>query len=380
VGTLIVGLSTRAIAGSAVASGHRVVTLDYFGDRDQRQCVENHSLMRDLGLGYSALALLEAGRSLDCQEIVYTSNLENHPDVVDGLALGRTLLGNPSPVLRRVRDWRTLRAFCARSGIFFPRTLLPGEEADADPAGYWLKKPIRGGGGHGIRRWSGEPLDEAHFLQRVVPGQAASAAFVADGRRCVVLGLTEQLIGRHELGAQGFAWCGNILPLSLPARRCAAVLQHVESMANRLTEEFELRGLNGMDLVISDDLAIHLIEINPRYTASMELIERAYGLNMFSLHLEALAGRLPDWSLANRMGGPWHGKGIVYARQRVTIPATDSWLASNRRDIPFEGDQMDAGQPICTVLAKGADRAGCWRQLVDSAESVRQEIGDKLEA
>jgi predicted ATP-grasp superfamily ATP-dependent carboligase len=379
VSILVVGLSTRAIAESAVRGGHQIATLDYFGDRDQASLAENLSLMRHFQLPFSAEGLLEASRHLDCQTVVYISNLENHPDVVDGLARGRTLLGNPPPVLRRVRDWRTLRAFCRRSGLPFPTTLLQGEERNADPAVPWLLKPIRSGGGHGIGRWSGEPLDEAHFLQRFVPGQPASAAFVADGRRCVVLGLTEQLIGRHELGAQGFAWCGNILPLSLPARHWAAVLQHVESMANQLAQEFELRGLNGMDLVISDDLGIHLIEVNPRYTASMELMECAYGLNMFSLHLEALAGRLPDWSLSNRMGGPWHGKGIVYARQRVTIPDTDTWLASNRRDIPFEGDQMDAGQPICTVLAKGADRAGCWRQLVDSAESVRQEIGDKVE-
>jgi predicted ATP-grasp superfamily ATP-dependent carboligase len=44
---LVVGLSTRAIAESAVRGGHRVVTLDYFGDRDQRALVENHALLRD---------------------------------------------------------------------------------------------------------------------------------------------------------------------------------------------------------------------------------------------------------------------------------------------------------------------------------------------
>lgn len=376
---LVVGLSTRAIAESAVRGGHQIVTVDYFGDRDQAALAENLSLMRHLQMPFSAGGLLEASHRLDCQEVVYISNLENHPDVVDGLAHGRTLLGNPPRVLRRVRNWRTLRAFCRRSDLCFPTTLLQGEESDGMAAGSWLLKPIRSGGGHGIRRWSGGPLDKAHFLQRFIPGQPASAAFVANGRRCVLLGLTEQLIGRRELGAKGFGWCGNILPLSLPARHRAAVLQHVESMANRLTQEFELWGVNGIDLVISEDLSIHLIEVNPRYTASMELIERAYGLNIFSLHREALAGRLPDWSLANQMGGPWHSKGIVYARQRVTMPNTDPWLASDRRDIPFEGDQMDAGQPICTVLAEGADREACWKQLVDSAESVRQEIGDKPE-
>jgi len=283
-------------------------------------------------------------------------------------------------VLRRVRDWRALRAFCRQSGISFPATLLQGEEAGAGPAASWLLKPVRGGGGHGIRPWAGEPLDAAHFLQRLVPGRPASAAFVADGRRCVVLGLTEQLIGRQELGAAGFAWCGNILPLPIPDQQCAAVLRLVESMANQLTREFELRGVNGIDLVISDDLDVHLIEVNPRYTASMELVEDAYGLNIFSLHIEAVAGRLPRWSLAEHMDGPRRAKGIVYATQDVTIPNTDTWLASGRRDIPFRGDRIAAGHPICTVLSRGTHRAECWRRLVEGAGSVRRDTGDKLEA
>ena len=377
---LVVGLSTRAIAESAVRGGHQIVTLDYFGDRDQAALTENLSLKRHFQSPYSAGALLQASRQLSCQSVVYISNLENHPEVVDRLAQQRVLLGNPAAVLRRVRDWRALRAFCRWSGISFPTTLLQGEETEADRGELWLIKPIRGGGGHGIRQWSGEPLDAAPFLQRFVPGQPASAAFVADGQRCVVLGLTEQLIGKHELGASGFAWCGNILPLSLPVQQRAAVLRRVELIANRLTHNFGLRGANGIDLVISDHLDVHLIEVNPRYTASMELIERAYGINIFSLHLEAVAGQLPVWNLANRIDGTWHGKGIVYARQSVTTPNTDGWLNNNRRDIPFGGDVIDAGHPICTVLAEGPDRAGCWKQLIDAAESVRQEVGDRLES
>jgi predicted ATP-grasp superfamily ATP-dependent carboligase len=111
----------------------------------------------------------------------------------------------------------------------------------------------------------------------------------------------------------------------------------------------------------------------------MELVERAYGLNIFSLHLEALAGRLPEWRLEDWVSATWQGKGIVYARRSVTIPDTDRWLDGDRRDIPFEGDSMDSGQPICTVLAEGTDRAACWQQLVDNAELVWKEVEGRLE-
>jgi predicted ATP-grasp superfamily ATP-dependent carboligase len=376
---LIVGLSTRAIAESAVRGKHPVCTLDYFGDRDQRALVENHALGRDFGLPFSAEGLLQAGRRLDYDALVYTSNLENHPEVVEELAQGRVLLGNAPAVLRQVRDWRTLRPLCREASVPFAETLLPGEEGQADPMVHWLRKPVRSGGGHGIRPWAGETLDQGYFLQAHVDGRAASAAFVADGQRSVVIGLTEQLIGRRELGAQGFTWCGNVLPLG-PDRGGPAVLEAVEHMAAQLTRHFGLRGANGMDLVVADGpdgrLCPYLIEVNPRYTASMELMDRAYGLNVFSLHLDGLAGRFPRFSLAAHLHGPSFAKGIVYARRTVTVPETEGWTELGRRDVPFPGEQISAGHPICTVLAEAETRQLCWERLCAGTDAVRQEIGD----
>jgi predicted ATP-grasp superfamily ATP-dependent carboligase len=380
---LVTGLSTRAIAESAAQSGHQVVTLDYFGDRDQRSLVENHSLLRDLRLPFSAGSLLQASRTLDFEAVVYISNLENHPGVVEELAQGRVLLGNAPEVLRQVRDWHILRAFCRDAGIACPTTLLPGEESEADPTVHWLQKPVRSGGGHGVRRWAGEPLDENHVLQAYVEGRPASAAFVADGRRSVVVGLTEQLIGQGELGATRFAWCGNILPLSLRPGPRFTVLEKVERMTAQLTRRFGLRGVNGIDLVVADgpDGRPHpfLVEVNPRYTGSMELVERAYGLNVFSLHLEAMAGRLPGFSLADHLHPQdrYLGKGIVYARRTVTLPETAGWTERGRRDVPFPGERIEAGHPVCTVLVEGEGREPCWNHLLASVEGVRREIGDR---
>jgi hypothetical protein len=379
--TLIVGLSTRAIAESAVLDGHEVVTLDYFGDRDQRALVENYALRREFGLPFSAPGLLQASRRLSFDAVAYLSNLENHPEVVEGLARERVLLGNKPAALRQVRDWRTLRTFCQRRGIPCPTVLLPGEEEKADPSCRWLRKPARGGGGRGVRPWLGEPLNPGDFLQSHIDGRSASAAFVADARRSVVIGLTEQLIGQEELGGRGFAWCGNILPLALGPTEGAAVLLAVDAMAAKLTRRFGLRGVNGMDLVLANgsggQLTPYLVEVNPRYTASMELVERACGLRVFSLHLAAFSGNLPDFSLAEHLQGPFLAKGIVFARRDVTIPETEGWVNRGRRDVPFSGERIGAGHPVCTVLAEGKNRDACWRHLLAAVESVRREIGDE---
>ena len=377
---LITGFSTRAIAESAARGGYDVVTLDYFGDRDQKELVENYSLMRDFQLGFSAEALLQASRSLSFEAAAYNSSLENHPEVVEALATGHVLLGNLPSTLRRVRDWGCLRSICREENIPYPVTLLPGEEEQAKGEGRWVSKPALSGGGHEIRFWKGGPLGQGRILQEWIAGRPCSAAFVADGQRCVLLGLTEQLIGRTELGARGFTWCGNILPLDLPDPEREASLEAVREMVEKLTRSFGLRGLNGVDFVLGRDEAgpvPYLVEVNPRYTASMELMEWAYGLNVFGLHLRSFEGALPSFSLEEALQQPgFYGKGIVYARQDVVMPETGGWREKGRRDVPFSGEQIEAHHPICTVLVRGKTRDECWTNLRQAAEMVWQEVGE----
>jgi len=197
----------------------------------------------------------------------------------------------------------------------------------------------------------------------------------------VVIGVTEQIIGREELGAKGYRWCGNILPLKLEASKKDGFIGVIEKMAARLTHRFGLRGVNGVDLVIAQgrdgEPSPFLVEVNPRYSASMEMVDRAYGLNVFSAHLDALEGRLPAFSLAEHLEGPYLGKGIVFAHKTVTMPETKNWVKRGRRDIPCPGERIDAGHPICTVLAEGEERETCLKNLLASVEDVRWETGDE---
>ena len=377
---LILGLSTRALAESAVRGGNRVFTLDYFGDRDQRALVKNHSLARDYRLPFSAESLLKASSDLEFDAVLYTSNLENHPKVVGGLADRADVLGNGAGVLRRVRDWAVLREFCRQRSIPHPPTLLPGEEKLATSEFNWLLKPADGGGGSGIQPWDGRRLSRNFFLQACVDGLPASAAFVADGKKGVVIGLTRQLIGQHEFGANGYRWCGNILPLPLEYDKSRSVLDGVAKMVSLLTRHFGLKGVGGIDIIISDGPdgrpRPFLVEINPRFTASMELIDWGYGLNIYSLHMDAVNGYLPDFSLTRHLEGPFFGKAIVFARHSIIIPDTGGWSERGWRDIPFAGDEIKKGRPVCTVFAGGRTHNECLTNLLINDANVRRETGD----
>jgi predicted ATP-grasp superfamily ATP-dependent carboligase len=117
-----------------------------------------------------------------------------------------------------------------------------------------------------------------------------------------------------------------------------------------------------------------VLELNPRYCASMELMEGSGGPSVFGTHAAACRGSLPA------PGAPpprraW-GKAVVWARVPVVAPDTRSWLArGDRADVPFPGERIGQGHPICTLFASGADRDECYRRLAESAASLEAELG-----
>jgi uncharacterized protein len=136
-------------------------------------------------------------------------------------------------------------------------------------------------------------------------------------------------------------------------------------------------GACGVDFIARAGVPVP-IEVNPRYSASMELVERAYGLPVFAAHAAACTGgALPAFDLmrARRSGGGAVGKAIVYARRDVVLGDTTRWLDDDaRRDVPHPGERIRAGRPICTVLARGDDAAGCRAALLRRAAEVYEEV------
>lgn len=369
---LIVGVSTRAAAESAAKAGFEVTALDGYADLDQHPSVRALSLSRDFGLPVSAEAIVSAARQLSSEAVVYLSNLENHPRAVDALSTGRSLWGNDSAVLRRVRDPNALASAFAERGLRAPRVL--SSQPDAHGIGTrWLIKPRVSGGGHGVRIWSaGEPVTRDHYLQEFIEGVPGSVVFVAAGGAGVALGISRQLIGERVFGVSGFRYCGNILSFS------AEMVDRATALVQALTEAFPLAGVGSIDF-IATDAGLYPVEVNPRWTASMELVERALGISVFGMHADACArAELPSFDRASWLpAARVHGKAILFAREDVTVGDTSGWLAdSSVRDVPHAGEPIVAGQPICTVLAVGSDDADCHAKLVERAERIYGELID----
>jgi uncharacterized protein len=356
------------LADLAMRDGHRVAAFDLFGDLDLRR-----GEARVVALpGGSLTALVDAAVQVPARGVVYGASFENHPALVARLAERHALLGNAPQALRAVRDPQRLAAALRDAGLLYPRTVAA---APADRSGRWLRKPLRGGGGTRVRAWRGGALPAGAVAQERIDGVACSAAAVGDGVDAVVLGLTEQLVGRRSFGVRGYRWCGNVVPPRLPDGERDALQGQARAICSCLAGAFALRGLFGVDFVWDGERA-WTIEVNPRPTASLEAIEAAYGTGLFDAHLRACAGELPAVPGA-RLGAA--GKAVLFATEDVVVGDSVRWLERGVRDVPHPGERIAAGHPICTVVVVAATPQDVLDELEEQAARLRAELEARVE-
>jgi predicted ATP-grasp superfamily ATP-dependent carboligase len=366
---LLTGVSTRAAAESAARAGFDVTAVDAYADIDQHQAVRALCVPRKTGVPFSAMAAARMGRDLPADAVAYLSNVDNHPRAVTTIASGRQLWGNRVEVLRRVRDPFDLAATLARHGFSVPRV---SRTTSADDE--WLLKPLRSGGGHGVRRWRGHaPLLRGTYLQQFLDGVPGSIVFVAAAGRAHPLGMSRQLVGDPDFGAHGFRYCGSILA---PADRLfdsgKALFTRARRLMNTVAAEYGLVGVNGIDFIAREGVP-WAIEVNPRWCASMELVERAGGVSVFAAHANACREQaiVTDDLVDAATHHDAVGKAIVYARSAVTLGDTRTWLGDpDVRDVPRPGERIRAGAPICTVFAQAPDVEGCRAALAARAGEI----------
>jgi predicted ATP-grasp superfamily ATP-dependent carboligase len=356
------------LADLAMRAGQPVAAFDLFGDLDLRR-----GDARVVALpGGSLTALVDAAVQVPARGVVYGASFENHPALVARLAERHPLLGNGPRTLRAVRDPQRLGSTLRDAGLMYPRTFA---EAPDDRSGRWLRKPLRGGGGTRVRAWRGGALPAGAVAQQRIDGVACSAAAVGDGVDAVVLGLTEQLVGRRAFGVRGYRWCGNVVPPRLPTGEREALLGQARAICSCLAGAFALRGLFGVDVVWDGERA-WTIEVNPRPTASLEAVEAAYGLAVFDAHLRACAGELPRIA-SDRAGAAC--KAVLFATEDVVIGDSVRWLECGVRDVPHPGERIAAGHPICTLVAVAETPQDALNELEEQAARLRAELEPRVE-
>ena len=330
----VVGASARAAAFSLLRAGYKVVAADLFADVD----LAGHcpvTRITDYPQGFVPW-LAETV----CDSWLYTGALENYPTLVDELATLRRLEGNSGEGLRRVRDPLDLQSVLHQAGFLFPQTITADDGLLRK--GSWLGKTYQGSSGCGVGT-SGK----APYYQQFVSGIPLSAVF----QGCALQGVTRQLVGETCAGAAPFQYCGTISPWPISHE----AQHYLQRLGTLLSEEYHLVGYYGVDLIAHEG-QLWIIEINPRYTAAVEIVQQA---------CEDV--------------GSCFGKMILYAESPLTVEASmrDQCLSKSgcyswptMADIPAAGSQIAEGHPILTIFAKGESPVDVHVELQKNRDPV----------
>ncbi|PQO28035.1 hypothetical protein C5Y96_16810 [Blastopirellula marina] len=364
----LIGASCRAMAASLVRSGVSVAAADLFADYDLQQIGEARALK---SYPWSAPRWL---RETDMDAWCYTGGMENYPRLIQRMAGEKRLLGNSATTLRLVRDPFLLADLAKANGFAFPETHRVYDPA-FDPihpqlSDQWLLKPFKSAGGLNMEMVSVLPaLPHRFYVQRRMLGVPMSAVVLSMRDESWIVGTSRLLVGT-DYGAPGpFVFAGAIS--TYPPN-----FEAIEPIAHAIYHEFGMKGLWGFDYLEADEPV--LLEVNPRWTATMPLHERMRDDGLMKHHLQACLNQEVDLLPQYAVGVS--GMRIIYAKRslRVTEEMVErmddafafrnpySLLAPRIGDIPNPGTIIEQGHPVCTLYADGNGESLVEEALVAS--------------
>lgn len=286
--------------------------------------------------------------------VVLGSGFERMTETVDAIAEKFPLAGNRGAAIRRIKDPQLLEADCAELGIPHPELSL---ETPSDPKN-WIIKTAGGAGGTHIGRANGARVVSGCYFQRFIPGRSVSALFVGDGKTARIVGFSRQWTSPAP--AMPYRYGGAVRLKRFDHGHAAMIGGWVRG----LTQRAGLVGLCSADL-IHGAKGYTLLEINPRPGATLDIFDDA-DAPLMQAHLDAAAGRpyrLPRF--ADCMASM-----ITYAAKPVArFPdiAWPNWTADHQSP----GTQLLAGDPVCTVFARGPSAEATQRIVREQAKNLQ---------
>ena len=366
---LVAGFATRHVAASACRAGYTVYAVDSFCDKDLYAYVKDARMFATCDELQDLIAL--SCREWDIDAILVTSGAETItvPDVL--------VIGTSAKNASRFCDKRQMQQFFEKNGIPTPKEINP-ENLDETSTGTWILKPCRGAGGWRNRRissrqdidnWTQE-FQEPCIVQEIVTGIPASVCCVTTGKKAQALAVNGQIMRDDPVLEFGFA--GSYTPFIHPCTEQMATLAEKIALASGCI------GVVGIDFIVGES-QVWAIEINPRFQATLETVERATGLNLVQTHIDAWSDIIPS---ARPTSHQVCIRKILFADRELTWPehAKTEKLRdpgedlTRFSDIPHPGTVFEPGHAMISVYGLGADLKVAMSDLHTSITTVLQYI------
>ena len=406
---VLIGACVRSAVQSACLAGMHPIAIDQFGDQDTQKLAST-TFRIDMDSPAAANRLSHLIHHFAGHPVFLVSGWQG---MLDGISTDV-----PTPqAYRQARSRHFVEEVRRRFGFHTEKGkgTFPMLRKDRDRSGglgvQWqidqaevTKADCFSAAGSSGSSSDSDSLSDSQYFERWQPGRSCGACFVTNGHETSWIGTTRSLHLRNDRFP--FIYCGSVGPIEMKRKQ----MDLLHRAARWIAQQCCLKGFMNLDFLLQKDGTLVLLEINPRWSASCEVLELAWrtsalfcndAKSLFALGYElARGGGMPSWisterdqvMTANR--NRWY-KRIVYARNSMEIGNLEMGdqenrdsvglnspslpkvpfskepfpeeLSSGRQmvDIPLQGQVIQAGEPLCTFLFD--------RTKMNNAE-IRQQI------
>ncbi len=339
---IIFAQSGRFLAESLTEAGYRVSVLDCFGDTDTLAVADKWQRMPQINMPDCQTIVNRLSQMADNKKcaLIYDSGIEGCYPLLAMLPDNIVLIGNNADTVKLLKTPHLFFQLLDTLNIAYPATqfTLPDTKN-------WLAKKATGFGGQHIRYLTADLRLSKYYFQSYIAGASGSCLFLANGKQVHLIS-----INRHTTKTSGN------MPLRLsaisgPWSLCKNYCQQLERIMTAITSHAHLVGLNSIDFIIAETGQLLVLEINPRPSASAQLIKTDTPL--LQHHIHACQGILPKNAIYKRdKPSSLH---YLFATKGTTIPTGMTWPA-DCHDLPAGGTIINKDDPICTIVINDSAR------------------------
>ena len=410
---LLMGIDTRPMVNSALKLDYKIFSISYFKTVDFKVPYrEKHVLDQESVIScgrfeenYSPKKILELSKDFlfqnydenEIDKIVLTTGINAKNFSGEFKKFRKIVRGNKNTecVDNKFKFYNKLK-----NKFDVPLTFQPSDVGELNEIlqqytnNQFILKPIQGSGGLGIFLLNNESCDELkqvneicqnislenYILQEHIEGTNVSSSVLSSHNDRKNL-INSRLITEHDLGNESYEYSGNILPLDENSFRMFngtrtnsddgntkninfnELNDEMKNTSEDLIRQFKLIGSNGVDYILDKDGELEVIEINPRFQGTYELVENVLGINLLNAHIQACEGEIIDIPNPSK----YSIKKIIYARKQANIGNLN---IPNVYDIPYEGVKIENDQPLVTIISSNED----LKTAIDDAKIAEDEV------
>jgi len=402
---LLMGIDTRPMVNSALKLDYKTFSISYFKTVDfKAPYAEKHVLDQESVIScgrfeenYSPDKLLELSKDFlfqnndedEIDKIVLTTGINSKNFSGEYKKFRKIVRGNKNTesVENKFKFYKKLK-----NKFNVPLTFQPSDVGELNEIlqqysnNQFILKPLQGSGGLGIFSLNNESCDELkqdneiyqnislenYILQEYIEGTNISSSVLSSHNERKNL-INSRLITEHDLGNDSYEYSGNILPLNENSFRmfngnqteinANEINDEMKNTSEDLIKQFNLIGSNGVDYILDNNGELKIIEINPRFQGTYELVENVLSINLLDAHIKACEGEIIDIPNPSQ----YSIKKIIYARKQVNIGNLN---IPNVYDIPYEGVKIEKDQPLVTIISSNED----LKTAIDDAKIAEDEV------